>query len=139
MPAQVPWEKLLRYGESVLNAASQAWERVRTWRPEREKLAAVSDEPAAAGKAPVGLDQLSEALAAQSDLTKRLAEQANDLTKALSELALRVSQVEQQNKQHVARMREAVASQAVRSRWAMTIAALALVLAGLLAVLPYFR
>lgn len=136
MAAQIPWDRLLRYGETVLNTASQAWDRVKAWRTEREKLP-VQAEPAAREAPPLSLQQLSEAAAAQSELTQRLAEQANGLTQAISELALRVSQVEEQNKQHIARMRQELAAHAARSRWAMTIAALALVLAGLLAVLPY--
>lgn len=136
MAAQVPWDKLLRYGETVLNAASQAWDRVKSWRAERKELSAPA-EPREQDRGALTLEQLSEAVASQSELTKRLAEQANGLTEALSQLALRVAQVEEQNKQHIARMRAELASQAVRSRWAMTIAGLAIVLAGLLALLPY--
>jgi hypothetical protein len=137
MAAPISWDKLLRYGETVLNAASQAWDRVKTWRAEREELAPPARPAAPEARSPLTLEQLSEAMAAQSELTKRLAEQANGLTEALSQLALRLSQVEEQNKQHIARMRAEVASQAARSRWAMTIAGLAIVLAGLLALLPY--
>jgi hypothetical protein len=137
MAAPISWDKLLRYGETVLNAASQAWDRVKTWRAEREELAPPARPAAQDARSPLTLEQLSEAMAAQSELTKRLAEQASGLTEALSQLALRLSQVEEQNKQHIARMRAEVASQAARSRWAMTIAGLAIVLAGLLALLPY--
>jgi hypothetical protein len=72
-------------------------------------------------------------------LVSRLAEQANGMTNALSELASRVNRVEEQTKQQLARTRAELASHAARSRWAMTIAGLAIVLAGILAVLPYFR
>jgi uncharacterized coiled-coil protein SlyX len=137
MAAPISWDKLLRYGETVLNAASQAWDRVKTWRAEREELAPPAGPAAQDARSPLTLEQLSEAVAAQSELTKRLAEQANGLTEALSQLALRLSQVEEQNKQQIARMRAEVAGQAARSRWAMTIAGLAIVLAGLLALLPY--
>lgn len=136
MAAPISWDKLLRYGETVLNAASQAWDRVKTWRAEREELP-IPAEPREQVKASLTLEQLSEAMASQSELTKRLAEQASAMTDALSQLALRVSQVEEQNKQQITRMRAEVASQAARSRWAMTIAGLSIVLAGLLALLPY--
>ena len=136
MAAPISWDKLLRYGETVLNAASQTWDRVKTWRAEREKLSVPAGPSAQAGSS-LTLEQLSEAVASQSELAKRLAEQANRMTGALSELASRVDRFEEQNKQQLARLRAELAGETSRSRWAMTIAGLALVLAGLLAVLPY--
>jgi len=136
MAAPVSWDKLLRYGETVLNAAGQAWDRVKTWRAEREKSSAPLEPREQEGSA-LSLPQLSEAVASQSELTQRLAEQANSMTDALSGLASKVAQLEEQNKQQLARMRGELAAQAARARWAMTIAGLSIVLAGLVALLPY--
>ena len=136
MAAPFSLDKLLRYGPTVLDAAGQAWDRVKQWRAAREDLPA-QVEPKAQEGGSLSLQQLSQAVAAQSELVKQLAEQANGMTNALSELASRVNRVEEQTKQQLARTRAELASHAVRSRWAMTIAGLAIVLAGILAVLPY--
>lgn len=148
MAAPISWDKLLSYGPTVVNAAGQAWDRVKKWQSERAKPSA-NVEPMKHGEGSLTLEQLSDAVASQSELAKQLAEQANRMTDALSNLAARVSslesarktdaQFEEQTKQQLARMRAELASQAARSRWAMTIAALSLVLAGVLAVLPFLR
>lgn len=136
MTAPFSWERLRAYGETVLNTASQAWDRIKTWRSEREVLP-VEAEPRPQERGVLSVDQLSEAMAAQSELAKRLAEHADGLTHALSGLAERIDRLEEQNKQQIARMRAELAAQAARGRWAMTIAGLAIVLAGLIAALPY--
>lgn len=136
MPAPFSWDKLLGYGPTLLNAAGQAWERVKTWRAARENVAEQVEAQAPEHDS-LSLQQLTEAVAAQSELTTRLAEQTNGMTNALSDLASRVARLEEQTKQQLARTRAELAGQAARSRWAMTIAGLAIVLAGLLAVLPY--
>jgi hypothetical protein len=138
MAAPFSLEKLLSYGPTVLDAAGQAWDRVKKWRSAREENPAPV-EPKVRPEDSLSLPQLTEAVAAQSELVKRLAEQANGMTQALSELASRVNRVEEQTKQQLARTRAELASHAARSRWAMTIAGLAIVLAGILAVLPYLR
>jgi hypothetical protein len=138
MAAPFSLDKLLRYGPTVLDAAGQAWDRVKQWRSAREPTPAGA-EPKAREEGSLSLQQLTQAVASQSELVSQLAEQANGMTGALSELASRVNRVEEQTKQQLARMRAEQDSQAARSRWAMTIAGLAMVLAGILAVLPYFR
>lgn len=148
MAAPFSWDKLLRYGPTVLNAAGQAWDRVKKWQSERAKTSAIV-EPTEHGEGSLTLQQLSDAVASQSELAKQLAEQANSMTNALSDLASRVSsleaarktdaQFEEQARRELARIGAELSSQAVRSRWAMTIAALAIVLAGILAVLPFSR
>jgi hypothetical protein len=141
MAAPFSLDKLLRYGPTVLDAAGQAWDRVRKWRSARESTPAHVEpahvEPKEREEGSLSLQQLTQAVASQSELVRQLAEQANGMTNALSELASRVARVEEQNKQQLARMRGELASQAARSRWAMTIAGLSIVLAGLLAVFPY--
>lgn len=123
------------------NAAGQAWERVRSWRAAQEstpaRLELKAQDPKFQEHDSLSLQQLTEAVAAQSELVKQLAEQAEGVTHGVSDLASRIARLEEQTKQHLARIRTEVASQAARSRWAMTIAGLAMVLAGLLAVLPY--
>jgi hypothetical protein len=136
MAAPFSLDKLLRYGPTVLDAAGQAWDRVKQWRSARE-AAPASAEPRAREEGSLSLQQLTQAVASQSELVKQLAEQANGMTNALSELASRVNRVEEQTKQQLARTRAELAGHAARSRWAMTIAGLSLVLAGLLAALPY--
>jgi methyl-accepting chemotaxis protein len=142
MAAPFSLDKLLRYGPTVLDAAGQAWDRVKQWRSARE-AAPASAEPKERGEGSereegsLSLQQLTQAVASQSELVKQLAEQANGMTNALSELASRVNRVEEQTKQQLARTRAELAGHAARSRWAMTIAGLSLVLAGLLAALPY--
>jgi hypothetical protein len=141
MAAPFSLDKLLRYGPTVLDAAGQAWDRVKQWRSARENTPAHVEpahvEPKEREEGSLSLQQLTQAVASQSELVKQLAEQANGMTNALSELASRVNRVEEQTKQQLARTRAELAGHAARSRWAMTIAGLSLVLAGLLAALPY--
>ncbi len=142
MPAPFSWDKLLGYGPMLRDAAGQAWERVRSWRAGQESAPArlelkAQEEPRLQEQDALSLQQLTEAVAAQSELVKQLAEQAEGVTHGVSDLASRVARLEEQTKQHLARLRAEVAGQAARGRWAMTIAGLAIVLAGLLAVLPY--
>jgi translation initiation factor 2B subunit (eIF-2B alpha/beta/delta family) len=144
----ISWDKLVGYGATVTNAAGQAWERVKKWQSERAKISS-NAELMEHGEGSLTTEQLSDAVASQSELAKQLAEQANSMTDALSNLASRVSslesarntdaQFEEQTRQELARIRAELANQAVRNRWAMTIAALAIVLAGILAVLPHFN
>ena len=144
----ISWDKLVRYGATVTNAAGQAWDRVKKWQAERAKTS-TNVESMERGEGSLTLEQLSDAVASQSELAKQLADQADSVTNALSDLASRVSsleaarktdaQFEEQTRRELARLKAELAGQAARSRWAMTIAALAIVLAGILAVLPYLR
>ena len=144
----ISWDKLVRYGATVTNAAGQAWDRVKKWQAERAKTS-TNVESMERGEGSLTLEQLSDAVASQSELAKQLADQADSVTNALSDLASRVSsleaarktdaQFEEQTRRELARIRAELSSHVVRSRWAMTVAALAIVLAGILAVLPYLR
>lgn len=144
----ISWDKLAKYGATVTNAAGQAWERVKKWQAERAQ-ASSNAERMEYGEGSLSLEQLSDAVASQSELAKQLAEQASSVTNALKDLASRVSsleaarktdaQFEEQTRRDLARIREELSSHVARSRWALTIAALAIVLAGILAALPYLR